>query len=71
MSLFAQQAKSEGHEDATAEKGPWLLTLVGHSLFEQLFVNLLKACMSQGLTYHRHHISARLPLASLPEDLRT
>ena len=29
MSLFAQQAKSEGHEDATAEKGPWLLTLVG------------------------------------------
>lgn len=28
MSLFAQQAKAEGHEDATAEKGPWLLTLV-------------------------------------------
>ena len=31
MSLYAQQAKGEGHEEATAEKGPWLLTLVRFS----------------------------------------
>ena len=40
MSLFAQQAKSEGYEDATAEKGPWLLTLVRrltHCLYMQIF----------------------------------
>lgn len=27
LALFAQQAKAEGHESATAEDGPWLLTL--------------------------------------------
>eukprot|EP00878_Enallax_costatus_P002366 GHUV01002542.1.p1 GENE.GHUV01002542.1~~GHUV01002542.1.p1 ORF type:complete len:832 (+),score=220.74 GHUV01002542.1:594-3089(+) len=27
LGLAAQQARSEGHEGATAEKGPWLLTL--------------------------------------------
>ena len=32
MSLFAQQAKSEGHDEATAEAGPWLLTLVSMHL---------------------------------------
>ena len=29
LSLYAQQAKNDGHEDVTTEKGPWLLTLVG------------------------------------------
>lgn len=32
MSLFAQQAKDNGHPDATAEKGPWLLTLVSQPI---------------------------------------
>lgn len=27
LGLAAQQARSEGHESASAEKGPWLLTL--------------------------------------------
>ena len=27
MALFAQQAKNDGHEKATATEGPWLLTL--------------------------------------------
>lgn len=46
MSLFAQQAKSEGYEDATAEQGPWLLTLVSNlHMFE-----VLNVCNSQSLS---------------------
>ena len=33
LALAAQQAKSEGHEDATAENGPWLFTLDLPSFF--------------------------------------
>lgn len=33
LALAAQQAKSEGHEDATAEAGPWLFTLDLPSFF--------------------------------------
>ena len=33
LELAAQQAKTEGHADATAEKGPWLFTLDFPSFF--------------------------------------
>lgn len=32
LALFAQGAKNDGHPDATAEEGPWLLTLVSMRL---------------------------------------
>ena len=33
LGLAAQQAKSEGHDDATPEDGPWLITLDFPSYF--------------------------------------
>lgn len=53
LSLFAQQATTEGHKDATAEKGPWLLTLVPPHLPGGLLgaahrKRLLDSCNSQG-----------------------
>ena len=33
LELAAQQAKAEGEEDATPEKGPWLFTLDFPSFF--------------------------------------